>query len=149
MRIIVVSGTPGTGKTTYAKKVAKGKDYKYIDVNRVIADSKLAEGYDKKRDTKIIDVKKLNNALILIINEEKKKKMKGVVIDSHLSHYLSKKLVDLCIITKCSLKTLKKRLEKRGYSKDKVRENMDAEIFDMCRTEAMEIGHKVKVVYTD
>ena len=27
----------------------------------------------------------------------------GIVIDSHLSHYLSKKFVDLCIVTKCNL----------------------------------------------
>ena len=47
-----------------------------------------------------------------------------------------------------SLKTLKKRLEKRGYSKEKVRENLDAEIFDTCRIEALEAGHNVEVIYT-
>jgi adenylate kinase len=150
MEVILVSGTPGTGKTTVAKKTAKDKKYKYIDVKKVILDNKLEDGFDKKRDTKIIDTDKLNAALIKIIGEEKKnKKTKGLVIDSHMSHYLPKKYATKCIITKCDLKTLKKRLEERKYSKAKVRENLDAEIFDVCRTEAQELGHKVEVIYTD
>ena len=146
MKVILVSGTPGTGKTTYAGKLAKKKGYLYVDVNKVIASNKLSEGYDKKRKTKIIDTAKLNKVLIKLINEEKKKKTKGLVIDSHLSHYLPKRYADLCVITKCSLKTLKKRLVKRGYDKDKVRENLDVEIFDVCRIEALERGHKIKII---
>ena len=76
------------------------------------------------------------------------KSKKLLVIDSHLSHYLPKKYVKLCVVTKCDLKVLKKRLEKRKYSKGKVRENLDAEIFDVCLNEAKELGHKVKVVDT-
>jgi adenylate kinase len=148
MKVIIVSGTPGTGKTTYAKKLAKEKGYLYVDVNKVILANKLSEGYDFNRDTKIIDTEKLNKALISRIEQEKKKKTKGLVIDSHLSHYLPKKYVDLCIITKCELKELKKRLVKRCYPKDKVRENLDAEIFEVCKVEAQENGHKVKVVDT-
>ena len=65
-----------------------------------------------------------------------------------MSHYLPKKYVDLCIVTKCGLKKLKKRLEKRKYNKKKIRENLDCEIFDICLNEAMEKGHKVKIVDT-
>lgn len=148
MKVIVVSGTPGTGKTTYSKRLAKDKKYKYMDVNLVVDKFRLSEGLDKKRDTKLIDTEKLNKVLTDIIKEEREKRTKGIVIDSHLSHYLPKEYVNLCVITKCDLRILKNRLEKRGYSKGKVRENLDAEIFDTCRTEALEQGHKVKVVDT-
>jgi adenylate kinase len=152
MKVIIVSGTPGTGKTTISKKIAKEKGYLYVDVNEIInihnKEYKIISGYDKKRDTKIIDVKKLNKVLVMQIKKYKQEKIKGIVIDSHLSHYLPKKYVDLCIITKCALKTLKKRLEKRNYSKEKIRENLDAEIFDVCRIEALEKGHKIKVIDT-
>ena len=146
MQVIIISGSPGSGKTTYAKKIAKEKNYKYIDVNEIIEKNNLIERYDKEKDTNIVDTDKLNIALIKIIEKANEK---GIVIDSHLSHYLPKKYVDKCIITKCDLRTLKKRLEKRGYSKNKVRENLDAEIFDTCRVEALEAGHQVEVVYTD
>jgi len=142
--IIIITGTPGTGKTRLAKKLAKQKNYEYVDVNKLIDEKNISEGYDKKRKSKIIDIKKLNKELIKII-----KKDKNLVIDSHLSHYLPAKSVDICIVTKCGLKTLEKRLKKRRYSKEKIRENLDAEIFDTCRVEAEELEHKVKVVWTD
>ena len=148
MKTIIITGTPCTGKTTYARRLARQKGYLYVDVNRIIEKYKLSEGYDRKRRTKIIDTKKLNNVLVKLIQEQKENKQKGIIIDSHLSHYLPRKYVDLCIVTKCSLKELKKRLEKRGYTKSKVQENLEAEIFDICLEEAKELGHKIKVVDT-
>ena len=165
MKAIIVSGTPGTGKTTLSKKLAKRLNYYYFDVNRFISECKLYESYDRKRRTKIVDVAKLNKDLIREINTIKKsinerpnkkipikykksKKINGIVIDSHLSHYLPKRYADLCIITKCDIKELNKRLKKKGYSKNKIQENLQAEIFDICLNEAKERKHKVMAVDT-
>ena len=144
MKVICVSGSPGTGKTTLAKKIAKEKGFKYVDVTKIVKSHELYDGYDNKKKCYLVDVKKLNKALIKIIE----KSGEGLVIDSHLSHYLPKKYVNLCIITKCDLKVLEKRLKKRGYSQNKIRENLDCEIFDVCLSEAKEGRHKVKVVDT-
>lgn len=144
VRIIVVTGSVASGKTTIAKKLAKEYKAKYVDVNKVIKDYKLSEGYDKRRKCRIVDVKKLNKVLIKIIKNSKQ----SLVIDSHLSHFLPSKYVDLCIVTKCSVKKLSCRLKKRGYSKAKVKENVDAELFDVCLNEAKELGHKIKVINT-
>lgn len=144
MKIIIVTGTPGTGKTTFAKRIAKKNNYDYLDVNEIIKKYKLSEGYDKKMKTHLVDTNKLNKTLIKIIKETKK----SLVIDSHLSHYLPKKYVSLCYVIKCDLKKLKKRLNKRKYSRSKIKENLDVEIFDVCLNEAKEIGHKIKVITT-
>ncbi len=178
MKVIIITGTPGTGKTTLAKKIAKQKNFLYIDGKAVIKSAKLDRKYDKKRNCFIIDERKFVKELIKIIenikrsNEErrnsdnkkknflvkrkeekylqqiKKQQIKGIIIDSHLSQFLPKKYVDLCIVTKTELKTLQKRLLKRKYSKEKIRENLDAEIFDVCLEEAREQGHKIKIVFT-
>ena len=141
--IIVVTGTPGTGKTKVAKEIAKLFGLKYFDLNSFVKKKKLYEKYDKKFDTYLVDIKKLNKNIVNII-----KKNSDIVIDSHLSHYLDKKYVDLYLVVKCDIKILKKRLEKRNYSKLKLRENLDSEIFDVCLVEALEKGHKVKIVDT-
>ena len=88
-----------------------------------------------------------SNKKISIKNKNNKTK-KGIIIDSHLSHYLPEKYADLCIIAKCNLKVLENRLKKKGYSKSKVRENLDAEIFDVCLNEAKENKHKIIVIDT-
>ena len=169
MKVLIVTGTPGTGKTTLAKELAKEKKFLYLDGKEVIKNAKLDKKYDKKRDCAIIDERKFAAELIKIIenvkknnkektdiidktnkikNTQKNEKIKGIIIDSHLSHFLPKKYVDLCIVTKTELKTLQKRLLKRKYSKEKIRENLDAEIFDVCLEEAKEQGHKIKIVWT-
>ncbi len=147
--IIIISGTPGTGKTTLAKKLMNVLNYPLLDLKHFIKEKNLAESYDKKRKTNIIDIKKLNKEIIKEIKKvQNQHSPKGMIIESHLSHYLPKKYVGLCIITKTGLKTLKKRLQNRGYSKEKIRENMDSEIFDVCLNEAKERGHNILIIDT-
>jgi len=165
MKVIIISGTPGTGKTTLAKKLAKKLDFEYIDINKIIKKYGLSGGYDKKRKCEVVDIKKLNKRLIKTINQYKKlslkkksinkeslrkikNKIKGLIIDSHLSHYLPPRYIDLCVITKCNLRILQKRLKKKHYSKEKIRENLDCEIFDICLNEAKENKHEMIIIDT-
>ena len=144
-KVIVVTGTPGTGKTTVAMRLAKKTKWKYVDVNKVIAAHKLSEGYDRKKKCRIVDVKKLGKVLSKIAKESDE----TLVIDSHLSHYLPASAVDACIVTKCNLKLLNRRLKRREYDKAKIKENLECEIFDVCRIEASEAEHNIVVVETD
>ena len=172
MKTIIVTGTPGTGKTTIAKKLANRLKYHYLDVNKIINKYKLSEGYDKKRKTKIVDIKRLNKALIDFLKnknieraslskarstktltklnikktpntKKNKQKIKGIIIDSHLSHYLPRKYVDFCIVAKCDIKELNKRLKRKKFHKNKIEENIQAEIFDVCLEEARKKKHKI------
>jgi adenylate kinase len=138
-KVIVITGTPGVGKTTLAKYVAKRLQYSRFDLHKFYPE--ISTGYDKKKKCYTVDVKKLEK----IVKREKSKS--NLVIDSHIVHLLPKRLVNVCIVVVCSnLKKLQKRLKKRGYGKAKVRENLDAEIFQVCLQEAREQGHKVIVV---
>jgi adenylate kinase len=146
MKIICVTGTPGTGKTTVAQRLAKKGSFRYVDVNAVIAKQKLSEGYDRKNKCKIVDVKKLSRA---ILDHVKNEKIDVAVVDSHLSHYIPAKSVALCLVTKCNLKLLKQRMKRRGYSDNKIKENLECEIMDVCLSDAAYAGHNTFVVETD
>ncbi len=126
MIVYVCTGTPGTGKTELCKELAKQLKIKYVDVNKIINKEKLKEGYDEARETSIVDERKLAKALIRFVKENK-----NVIIDSHMSHELPAKYTDWCIVTKCDEEILKKRLEKKGYPREKVQENVDAEILEI------------------
>ena len=141
--VICVTGAVGCGKTTYARKLAKRLGYTYVDVRALLTAHGLDTDVDVARECIIVDVKKLNKVLIRLI-----KKGGNLVLDSHLSHYLPSRYVTRVIVCTTSLQEQKKRLEKRGYSAAKVRENLDAAIFDVCLVEAVEAGHTVEVVHT-
>jgi len=138
MTLLIISGTPGTGKTTLAHKLALKLNFTYLKLQPLI--KKNSSGYDYKKDCNIVDLKKLNQEIIKIIKQKKQ----NLIIASHLSHHLPKKYVNLCIITQCSdLKKLKRRLKQRKYSPKKIEENLQCEAFDLCYQKAQELGHQL------
>jgi adenylate kinase len=146
MKVIVVTGSAGTGKTTYAKKLSKEKKYLYFDIGIFVKKYKIYDSYDRSLKTYIVNVDELVEILIDLIKGFREEGWKGVVFDGHLSHYLPSKFVDVVFVVRCDVKTLRKRLIKRKYSKKKIEENIEAEIMETCLIEAKDLGHKVKVV---
>ena len=135
--IIAVSGTPGTGKTEIAKALAERLKWKFIDLNKLAEENQFYLGYDEKRGCKIVDIEKTRKEI---------EKLKGnCVLESHYAHDMP---ADTVIILRANPGELRKRLEKRGWSGEKIEENIEAEIMEVCKTEALEQGKKVKEVDT-
>lgn len=139
-KLIIITGTPGVGKSTLARKLARKTGFKRIDISQHYAE--LAIKYDRKKQCYEIDLKRLQN----LIKKEASNLPRGkkLILDSHIAHLLPKTIVDWCIVISCqNLKLLERRLKKRSYSKKKIRENLDAEIFQICLNEAREQGHHI------
>ncbi len=143
LKLIAVTGTPGTGKSTIAKRLSLLLGYAYLNGSELVKSSKLAEKYDKRRKTAVVDPSLFTHAVLKVRDVEAKRGSKGLIVDSHLSHFLPSKDVSACIVLTCSLPELAMRLSKRGYGRAKIRENLDAEIFDTILVEAKESGHNV------
>lgn len=132
---IAISGTPGTGKTEVSKELATLLGYKYIDLNKLAEEKGLVVGFDKKRKSKEIDTKKLEE---LEIDDNS-------VIDGHLSHFLP---VDRIFILRTRPDVLKERLKNKGWNIPKVQENVEAEILGVCSFEAIEENKKIVEIDT-
>ena len=142
MKVIIISGTPAAGKKTLAQWLGREFNFKILNLKPLI--KKLSEKFDILKQCYVVDTRKLNRAVINLIKEEKNKETAGVIIPSHLSHHLPKGQVDLCIVVKCSdLKKLEQRLKKRKYSRKKIMENLQCEIFDICLEQAKKKKHRI------
>ncbi len=135
--IIAVTGTPGTGKDAVSKIVGEKLGFDLIDLNKVAKEEGFFLEYDKKRKCDVADIKKLNSEI--------KKIKQDSVIQSHYSHELD---ADLVIVLRTSPGELRKRLEKRGWFKGKIEENIEAEIMEVCKSDALEKNEKVFEVDT-
>ena len=141
--LIAVTGSPGVGKSTLAKILAKKLQFDRLDLHHHY--KHISIGYNRAKQSYDIDYQKFER----LVKEKLQKAKKGIVIDSHISHLLPKRVVHRCIVlTHSDLKTLEKRLKARKYSKKKIRENLDAEIFQICLIEAKEQGHNILVFDT-
>jgi adenylate kinase len=135
--LVALSGTPGTGKTSVSK-ILKQKGYKIIDLNQFANELGFITGFDNKRDTKIIDMSGLNKYF-----KDTFSSSDLIFLDGHSSHLINS--TDYVIILRCHPKTLFLRLETKGWKKEKIKENIDAEILDIILCEAYEIHKEDKI----
>ncbi len=140
--LIALTGTPGTGKSSVARFLRK-KGYRVISLNRIIVREKMVKSCDEKRKSWIVDMKRLEK---YVENLKKKYPEKTIILDSHISHLLP---VDFVIVLHCSPDELEKRLKKKRWRKEKIRENVEAEMIEVIAVEAEEMLGKERVVEID
>lgn len=134
--IVSISGTPGTGKTRVARLLAKRLNANLISLKAL----KVPYEYDKKRRTRIVDIKDLQGAV-----NRKLARDRINIIEGHLSHLLKSGTV---IVLRTNPLVLEKRLKKRKWNKSKIKENVLAEFLDEITAEALE-RHGKKVFEID
>jgi adenylate kinase len=134
-RVIIVTGTPGTGKTTVSKRLAREIGACYIPLTRHVSSHRLYRAVDNRRASKVIDMKRTRTELKRLLSTGSK----PVVIDSHIPDVIApKRIVKRVIVLRCHPKILKARLRAKRWRRSKVQENLLAEILDSCLLEAVE-----------
>ncbi len=128
MKILIVSGTPGTGKTTVSKNLLNYFKAKVISLNELAISEKLILNYDIERETSVINEKKLVNYVMKLIERYNKLDLEFLIIESHFSDIVPGNIIDHVIILRCDPDELCIRLKERGYKKEKIRENVQSEI---------------------
>lgn len=134
--LIGLTGTPGTGKTSVSRSLESKRNWKVIHLNDIIKEEHLYTEIDEERDAVIADMELVRQHLSEIISE---KEDEVIILESHLAHYIA----DVVIILRAYPPELKIRLKARGYSEEKIRENVEAEALDVILVEASEWCKKV------
>ena len=138
-KFVIITGTPGTGKTTVTKLLSE-KGWISFDITSYVKERSLFLGYDIVRDSLIIDEDLLQKELV---KEAEKHEM--VILDGHTATLIDNEFVKKCFILKVDLEVLNERLRIRNYSEAKVSENLQAEIMESCLTEAYDAYDSEKV----
>lgn len=139
----LVTGTPGVGKTTFSGMLAERFGFLHVPISRLIADKHLWHEKDEKRDCTIYDEQLLDDEINNILNENPSG---GVIFDFHCTDVVPRDAIDYVIVLRCTSDILYKRLQERGYSPDKITENVDAEIFRVILDEVIDDYPEDKII---
>lgn len=124
---ILITGVPGTGKTTVAAILAQKTGSALLDINKLVNALSLYSETDAADGAKVVKLKELEAELSSAIKGEKR----GVIVEGHLGCEM-KLPVSKVIVLRCEPKMLRQRLSGRNYPPAKVSENALSEALDYC-----------------
>ncbi len=130
---IALTGTPGTGKTTVAGLLP----YQVIDINALVRGG-MNLGRDPERGCLDADMDALEQRLKELDSDEIS------ILEGHFSHHFA----DWSVVLRLAPSDLRPRLEARGYSSEKIRENLEAEALDVILVESVEFCRRVDEIDT-
>jgi adenylate kinase len=144
--VYIVTGTPGTGKTTVSTILSERLGARHIELSKFSIENGYVIEDDVERDTKVADMDALGSAIRDIIE----KSASPVIVDGHYAHDLvDEPLISCLFVLRRQPWDLKGVLETRHYSNEKVWENLEAEIMGVITGEALELIPSSKVIEVD
>ncbi|GAA6047835.1 hypothetical protein JCM3770_004666 [Rhodotorula araucariae] len=138
---ILITGTPGTGKTTHAAQLVEtlqhgaetsSAPWQHLNVGDFVKEKGCHQGWNDEWQSWDVDEDKLLDELELVQGQGAK------VLDWHTCDMFPERWIDLVVVLRCNHQRLWERLEKRGYQLNKIQENNEAEIMEVILQDARE-----------
>ena len=130
---ILITGTPGTGKTTMVQALTSQlPSLRAVDIGKLVEDKQLHTGWDEEYQSYVLDEDRLLDEL------EDEMQPGGVIVEYHGADLFPERWYDLVLVLRADTSVLYTRLESRGYTEKKLSDNVEAEIMQVILDEARE-----------
>jgi len=145
-KFLMMSGTPGTGKTSTSTLLARAMCWQHIDLGKIALRNGLTRGYDRRRGIPIVDLRGIRNEVLHIARNSGSR---TIILDGCFSHLVPlKRDVLAVVILRCHPDELACRLRGKGWGEVKIRENVQAEILGVCKSEALQLHRRIREIDT-
>lgn len=125
----VITGNPGVGKHTIANRISEILDIPILDINEIAKESGL---FEKSSDTNDVDVEILGKVLEAKLTEPS-------LIVGHIAPYvIPANKIKKAIVLRKNPYDLMSVYEKRGYSIQKIKDNIGSEILGVILYDSLE-----------
>lgn len=132
--VIVISGTPGVGKTLISKALSSKIGAQVISLSDLVKREKLYKGVNRMRDTLIVDLERTAKRVREVISSTEG----DVIVEGHFAaEVVPPESVSMAFVLRRDPEELRLILKGRNYSEGKVMENVASEILDVCLYDAV------------
>ena len=129
---ILITGTPGTGKTQTSQLAAEQTGLTHINVGELVKKYECYESHNEEFDTYIVDEDKLCDVMEPLMEKG------GNIVDYHSGEFFPERWFDLVLVLRTDTELLYDRLTDRGYNDKKRGENIECEIMQVVLDDARE-----------
>ncbi|CAN8301119.1 unnamed protein product [Cochlearia groenlandica] len=136
---LLITGTPGTGKTTMSSVLAEATNFRHICVSDLVKEKNLDQGWDDQFQCHVIDED------LLIDELEDVMEGGGNIVDYHGCEFFPERWFHRVVVLQTETTVLYERLTKRGYTGTKLSNNIECEIFEVLLQEASD-SYKEEIV---
>lgn len=145
-KVLVVTGTPGVGKSSASILLASRLKGKAVNLSELVKVEQLDCGFDEKRMTLVADTEKVSRRVKRAIEESEG----FLIVEGHIAaNVVEAEDVFLAFVLRRNPDELRRILKERGFSDRKVDENVAAEILDVCLFETIEEYGEGKICEID
>ncbi|KAI4485957.1 hypothetical protein M0804_006446 [Polistes exclamans] len=127
---ILVSGTPGVGKSLMCRLLSERTGLDWLEVSKLAIEHNCLEEYDEVYQCPILDEDKLLDNMESVMSEG------GKIVDYHGVDFFPERWFDIVFVLRTNNTILYDRLFERGYRGKKLTDNIDSEIFQIITEEA-------------
>jgi len=136
-KAIVITGTPGTGKSTIAWLLAERLGAEVVELGELAVREGFCSGLDEERSTLIVDTDLLAQRLSELLTARPGGELL-VVVGHYAQHVVPREHLVMAFVLRRHPLELRRVLEARGYRGRKLHENLLAEVLDVCLVEAVQ-----------
>ena len=146
-KIIIVTGTPGVGKTVLARLLAKKIGFTFSSLGDLVRKERLHKGFDRRTRSYIIDERSVRRKLQGYFEDHQEK---GIVFETHsVNSIIPKTRGTVAIVLRLDPVVLAKRLHARNWPKLKIWENVESEMIDVSLYDSLKVLGKARVLEID
>ena len=136
---ILITGTPGTGKTSLLSRLLEAapvvrENMQSVVIGDLVKEKKLFTEYDAEYGSHILD----EDALLQELEPLTRDADKGLILEYHSSDLFPSEWIDAVFVLRTDNTVLYDRLVSRGYAGKKLQDNIECEIFQTVLDEARE-----------